>query len=83
MSAKRITGKLIAEYDSPADWSGGMLRGSRNYMDLLSEHYYVYNNRRYDLQKGEQVAVDPNEPLEDWLRRPANLVRVKPSYATT
>ncbi len=76
-SAKRITGKTIAEFDSPADWSGGMLRGAGRNMDLLSEHYYVYAGRRYDLEKGEQVPVDPNEPLEDFLRRPANLVRVK------
>ncbi len=76
-SARRITGKTIAEFDSPADWSGGMLRGAARNMDLISEHYYVYAGRRYDLEKGEQVAVDPNEPLEDWLRRPANLVRVK------
>ncbi len=76
-SAKRITGKIIAEYDSPADWSGGMLRGAGRNMDLISEHFYVYSGRHYDLEKGEQVAVDPTEPLEDWLRRPANLVRVK------
>jgi alpha-N-arabinofuranosidase len=76
-SAKRITGKTIAEYDSPADWSGGMLRGARQNMDLISEHYYVYSSRHYDLAKGEQVAADPNQPLEDWLRMPANLVRVK------
>jgi alpha-N-arabinofuranosidase len=76
-SAKRITGKTIAEFDSPADWTGGMLRGAGRNMDLISEHYYVYAGRHYDLQKGEQVAVDPSQPLEDWLRMPANLVRVK------
>jgi alpha-N-arabinofuranosidase len=75
--AKKLTGKVVAEYGSPADWSGAMLARALDYMDLLSEHYYVYNNTRFDLEQGKQVPVDPGEPLADWARRPANLVRAK------
>jgi alpha-N-arabinofuranosidase len=75
--AKKLTGKVVAAYGSPADWSGAMLSRCLEYMDLLSEHYYVYNGTHFDLEKGAQVPVDPGEPLADWARRAANLVRAK------
>jgi alpha-L-arabinofuranosidase len=75
--AKKLTGRIVAEYGSAADWSGAMLSQCLDDMDLLSEHYYVYNGTRYDLEKGAQVPVDPGEPLADWARRAANLVRAK------
>ena len=75
--AKRLTGKVVAEYGSPADWSGGMLANCLSNMDLLSEHFYTYNNQHFDLEKGESVAVATNEPLVEWERRPANMVRAK------
>jgi len=75
--AKKLTGKIVAEYGSPADWSGALLARARDYMDLISEHYYVYNNTHYDLEQGKQVPNDPGEPLSDWARRAANLVRAK------
>jgi alpha-N-arabinofuranosidase len=75
--ARKLTGRIVAEHGSAADWSGAMLSQCLDDMDLLSEHYYVYNGTRYDLEKGAQVPVDPGEPLADWVRRPANLVRAK------
>jgi alpha-N-arabinofuranosidase len=75
--AKRITGKVVAEYGSPADWSGGLLSKCLENMDLLSEHFYTYSNQHFDLEKGESVNVETNEPLVDWMRRPANMVRAK------
>ncbi|MGD0252684.1 MAG: alpha-N-arabinofuranosidase, partial [Verrucomicrobiota bacterium] len=75
--AKRLTGKVVAEYGSPADWSGGMLANCLENMDLLSEHFYTYNDQHFDLEKGESVNVATNEPLVDWERRPANMVRAK------
>lgn len=75
--AKRITGKVVAEYGSKADWSGGLLAKCLENTDLLSEHFYTYNNQHFDLEKGESVNVETNEPLVDWMRRPANMVRAK------
>ena len=45
--------------------------------DLISEHYYNYGNTHFSLAEGRQVPNDPNEPITDWMRRPANHVRIK------
>jgi alpha-L-arabinofuranosidase len=66
---------LIPEPLSAADWTGGLLMHSLNYMDQISEHFYAYANTRFDLEKGEQVPVGADEPLIDLMRRPANHVR--------
>ena len=73
----RITGEVVPELLGPADWSGRLLLGSMDKMDLLSEHYYSYGATRYDVTQGKQVPVDPDEPLTDWMRRPANHVQMK------
>jgi alpha-N-arabinofuranosidase len=75
--ARKLTGKVGAEYGGPADWSGALLARDLDDIDLLSEHYYVYANTHFDLQKGDQVPDDPGEPLADWARRAANMVRAK------
>jgi alpha-L-arabinofuranosidase len=75
--ARRLTGKVVPEYLGPADWSGRLLAGALANVDLLSEHFYVYAGTHFDLERGEQVPNDPNEPLVDWMRRPANMVRAK------
>lgn len=77
-SAKKETGKIIAEYDSPADWTGGMLRENSNYLDFVSEHFYCSVNERFDLTTGKYIKVD--EPLEDWTRRPANRIKAKAEH---
>jgi alpha-N-arabinofuranosidase len=73
----RLGGKLIPDPLSPADWTGGLLVHCLPYMELLSEHFYSYAGTRFDLGQGDQVPVDPNEPLLDWMRRPADHVRAK------
>ena len=73
--AKRITGKVLTEYGSPADWTGGLLANCLQNIDLVSEHCYCYNDQRFDLESGQYVTVD--EPLVEWARRPANRVRAK------
>ena len=75
--ALRFGGKLIPDALSPADWTGGLLLHCLENTDLVSEHFYSYANTRFDLAKGQQVPLDPNEPLVDWMRRPANHVRSK------
>ncbi|MGA2482901.1 MAG: alpha-N-arabinofuranosidase [Candidatus Acidiferrales bacterium] len=75
--AKRISGKVVPDYGSPADWSGGMLANCLENMDLLSEHFYSYSDQRFDIEKGDRVSVGPGEPLVEWERQPATQVRVK------
>ena len=73
----RLGTKLVPDYLGPADWTGGMFTHCLENMDYISEHFYTYNGTHFDLAKGQQVPNDPNEPLADWMRRPANMVRAK------
>jgi alpha-N-arabinofuranosidase len=68
--------KLIPDYLGPADWTGALFLNCLDYMDMISEHYYNYNTH-FDLARAAQVPNDPNEPLVDWMRRPANHIRIK------
>ncbi len=61
----------------PADWTGGLLSNCFNNIDLISEHFYNYGNTHFNLAEGRQVPNDPNEPITDWMRRPANHIRIK------
>lgn len=75
--ALRLGGKLIPDPLGPADWTGGLLVHCLDNIDLVSEHFYSYTNGRFDLAKGDRVPLDPDEPLVDWMRRPANHIRAK------
>jgi alpha-N-arabinofuranosidase len=75
--SQKRTGKIIPDDLGPADWTGGLFLHSLDHMDMISEHYYSYANRRFDVTTGRSVPLDPNEPLVDWMRRPANHVRSK------
>lgn len=75
--AQRLGGQIVPEPLGPADWTGGLLQHSLAYMDMISEHFYSYGNRRFDVTKGEPVDLDPDEPLVDWMRRPANRIKSK------
>jgi len=75
-SMKR-TGKIITEYLGPADWTGGLFTHCLDDMDMISEHFYTYSGQRFDAETGKQVPLDPGEPLVEWMRRPANHVKVK------
>ena len=68
---------LVPPYLSPADWTGGLLSNCFNNMDLISEHFYNYGATHFSLAEGKQVPNDPNEPVTDWMRRPANHIRLK------
>jgi alpha-N-arabinofuranosidase len=72
---KRITGKILTEYGSPGDWSGGLIAHCLDNMDLISEHCYCNNNQRFDLERG--AYVNSEDPMVEWARRPANRVRAK------
>ena len=73
----RFGTNLVPAYLSPGDWTGGLLSNCFNSFDLISEHYYNYGNTHFSLAEGRQVPNDPNEPITDWMRRPANHVRIK------
>jgi alpha-N-arabinofuranosidase len=75
--SRKRTGKVIPEDLGPADWTGGLFQRSLDRMDMISEHYYSYGNRRFDVTTGQSVPLDPDEPLVDWMRRPANHVKIK------
>src|SRR5208337_78576 len=68
---------LVPPYLSPADWTGGLLSNCFNNIDIISEHFYNYGNTHFNLAEGRQVPNDPNEPITDWMRRPANHIRIK------
>jgi len=72
----KLGDKLIPDYLGPADWTGAMFLNCLENMDMISEHYYNYNSH-FDLALAKQVPNDPNEPLVDWMRRPANHIRIK------
>jgi alpha-L-arabinofuranosidase len=72
---KRITGKVLTEYGSPGDWTGGLIAKCLDNLDVISEHCYCTNNQRFDLDRGAYVNTD--DPLVEWARRPANRVRAK------
>lgn len=65
------------QYDSPDDWTGGMLRGAKE-LDYMSEHFYCAVDKRFDLAKGDYVDVDAS--LVDWTRRPANRIKLKAEH---
>jgi alpha-N-arabinofuranosidase len=75
--SQKRTGRIIPEDLGPADWTGGLFLHSLDYMDMISEHYYSYANRRFDVTTGKSVPLDPTELLVDWMRRPANHVKIK------
>jgi alpha-N-arabinofuranosidase len=68
---------LVPPYLSPGDWDGMLLSKCFDNFDLISEHYYNYGGTHFSLAEGRQVPNDPNEPVTDWMRRPANHVRLK------
>ncbi len=75
LQGKRLDGKILTEYGSKADWTGGMIAHCLDNMDMISEHCYCTAGQGFDLATGAYVNVD--EPLVDWVRRPANRVRAK------
>jgi alpha-N-arabinofuranosidase len=75
--ALKLGTDLVPKIMSPADWTGNLLKNCFDNIDLISEHFYNYGGTHFDLAKGKQVPNDPTEPITDWMRRPANHVRIK------
>ena len=75
--ALKLGADLVPKIMSPADWTGNLLKNCFANIDLISEHFYNYGGTHFDLAQGKQVPNDPKEPITDWMRRPANHVRIK------
>ena len=74
--SKRIGGKFIPDYLTPADWSGYMLSHDLPYIDMLSEHYYASGSEHTDLKLEKKTPWTPPDLIE-WERSAATQVRVK------
>jgi alpha-N-arabinofuranosidase len=73
-AAIMITGKHVAAFGGPADFSGGLLAHSAEYLDAIAEHIYPTTvDRAFDSEKQDYVQVD--EPLVDRARKLASAVR--------
>ena len=73
-AAIMITGKHVAAFGGPADFTGGLLAHSSEYLDAIAEHIYPERiGMAFDAEKQEYVKVD--EPLVDRARRLASAVR--------
>lgn len=75
--ALKLGPDLVPAILSPGDWTGNLLKKCFDNIDLISEHYYNYGATHFSIPEGKQVPNDPNEPVTDWMRRPANHVRIK------
>lgn len=71
----RLTGKVIGDYGSEGDFTGGLIEHCLDNIDVMSEHFYSYNNQRFDLEQNKRVAID--EPMPEAAYRAAKRVREK------
>jgi len=71
---------------SPADWTCGLLKNSWGNFDGVTEHWYNRAGTRFDperAEKGERVGtleaglVPDQESTLEWVRKPADRVRLK------
>jgi hypothetical protein len=67
----KLGDELVPEYLGPADRTGTLFQKCLDDMDMISEHCYNYDSH-FDLASAKQVPNAPSEPLDDWMRRPAN-----------
>ena len=70
-----LTGKVVPEYGSDADFTGLLLAKCLDNIDVMSEHFYSYNGERFDLEQNKRIPID--EPLPEAAYRAANRVRGK------
>ena len=75
--ALKLGTDLVPKIMSPGDWTGNMLKNCFDNIDLISEHFYNYGATHFVIAEGKQVPNDPNMPITDWMRGPANHIRIK------
>ena len=70
-AALAITGKHIAAFGGPADFTGALLANSSDYFDAAAEHIYPSPaDQAFDADKQDYVKVE--EPLVGYARKIAN-----------
>jgi alpha-N-arabinofuranosidase len=75
--SRRIGGKYVPDYLTPADWSGYLLAHDLDNIDMLSEHYYASGTEHTDMKLGKKVPINPPLSQIEWMRAPAVQVRAK------
>lgn len=70
-----LTGKVVGDYGSDGDWTGGLIANCLDNIDVMSEHYYSYDNQRFDLEQNKRVPAEI--PMPEAAYRAANRVRDK------
>jgi alpha-N-arabinofuranosidase len=70
-----LSGKVVPDYGSDADFSGLLLANCLDNIDVMSEHFYSYNGERFDLEQNKRIPIE--EPMPEAAYRAANRVRNK------
>jgi alpha-L-arabinofuranosidase len=89
-NARMATGKVIGDFGTDADWSGGLFSKCWGTFDGVTEHWYARSGTRFDLDIGQHDPytggttmpprygyVPVKQSLIEWARVPSNRVRVK------
>lgn len=76
---RRIVGKTVVEYGSPADWTHRLIKDCYGNFDIISEHCYG-DAHRFDIPAGRILDEDVNESMLDSCRRAPNRIRLKREY---
>ena len=71
----RLIGKVIGDYGSEGDFTGGLIEHCLDNIDVMSEHFYSYNNQRFDLDQNKRIPIE--EPMPEAAYRAAKRVREK------
>ncbi len=73
--SEALTGKVVPDFGSDADFTGLLLVNCLDNIDVMSEHFYSYDRERFDLEQNKRVPIE--EPLPEAAYRAANRVREK------
>ena len=89
-NARIATGKVIGEFGTDADWTGGYFSKCWGTFDGVTEHWYARSGTRFDLDTGQHDPykggttvpsrygyVPVKQSFTEWTRVPSNRVRVK------
>jgi alpha-N-arabinofuranosidase len=89
-NARMATGKVIGEFATDADWTGGLFSKCWGTFDGVTEHWYARTGTRFDLDIGQHDPytggttmpprygyVPVKQSLIEWARVPSNRVRIK------
>ncbi|MFZ0430126.1 MAG: alpha-N-arabinofuranosidase [Acidobacteriota bacterium] len=71
----RLIGKVIGDYGSEGDFTGGLIEHCLDNIDVMSEHFYSYDNQRFDLEQNKRIPIE--EPMPEAAYRAAKRVREK------